>query len=204
MIREETTRRLVTAGAVAIVRMRQVRSLLPVAEALAKGGVQALEVTLTTPDALAAIDAIAKRFKPDILVGAGSVLTPEHVTAVADAGALFVVSPVTRLEVISRAHARGLSVMPGVFTPTEAEAAQEMGADMLKVFPAGFLGPAYIRALRAPMPHLRLVPTGGVKPDNAGLWIRAGAAAVGIAVRWWTNKQLCRETGQHSQPVHES
>ena len=180
MIREKITERLVAAGAVAIFRTRKVHPLLPAAEALADGGVCALEVTLTTPGALESIRELTEALMPDILIGAGSVITPQQVQAVAEAGAAFVVSPVARPDVISASHKLGLPVMPGVFTPTEAEAAQTLGADFLKVFPAGFLGPKYIRALKAPLPHLRLVPTGGVKPDNAHTWIKAGAAAVGI------------------------
>ncbi|MDE2730559.1 MAG: bifunctional 4-hydroxy-2-oxoglutarate aldolase/2-dehydro-3-deoxy-phosphogluconate aldolase [Bacteroidota bacterium] len=180
MIREEITQRLVEAGAVAIFRTRQRHPLQPAAEALVQGGITALEVTLTTPGALETIAHLADAFMPDILIGAGSVVTADQVSSVASAGASFVVSPVARPEIIRAAHDRGLPVMPGVFTPTEADAAQALGADLLKVFPAGFLGPKYISALRAPMPHLRLVPTGGVRPDNAHIWMRAGATAVGI------------------------
>ena len=180
MLREKITERLTNNGAVAIIRMQQIRPLQPAVNALASGGIEAVEVTMTTPGALEAIRDLARTFMPDILIGAGSVLTPLHVAQVAEAGAVFVVSPVCRPEVIDASHECGLSVMPGVFTPTEAEAAQVLGADMLKVFPAGFLGPKYIRALKAPMPHLRLVPTGGVRPDNADGWMAAGASAVGI------------------------
>lgn len=180
MIRKEITERLVAAGAVAIFRTHQIHPLLPAAAALAEGGVTALEVTLTTPSALESIRELSNALMPEILIGAGSVITPEQVQAVAEAGAAFVVSPVARPDVISASHGLGLPVLPGVFTPTEAEAAQALGADLLKVFPAGFLGPKYIRALKAPLPDLRLVPTGGVRPDNAHTWINAGAAAVGI------------------------
>lgn len=180
MIRKEITDRLVAAGAVAIFRMHTMCPLLPAAQALAEGGIRAMEVTLTTPGALDTITSLAKELMPDILIGAGSVVTADQVQAVASAGASFVVSPVARPEIIRASHELSLPVMPGVFTPTEAEAAQTAGADLLKVFPAGFLGPKYITALKAPMPHLRLVPTGGVKPDNADGWMRAGATAVGI------------------------
>ena len=180
MVREEITQRLVAAGAVAIFRTRQSHPLQPAAEALAEGGITALEVTLTTPGALDAITQLAHAFMPDILIGAGSVVTADQVRSVANAGASFIVSPVARPEVVRASHNHGLPVMPGVFTPTEAESAQALGADLLKVFPAGFLGPKYISALKAPMPYLRLVPTGGVRPDNAHTWMCAGAAAVGI------------------------
>ncbi len=180
MIRPEITNRMAEAGAVAVLRIRRKLSLLPAAEALAEGGVRVLEVTLTSPNALPAIRSLAARFTPELIIGAGSVLTAEQVHQVAENEAWFIVSPVVKPDVITAAHACGLPVMPGVFTPTEAQIAHELEADMIKVFPAGFLGVGYIKALLAPMPHLRLVPTGGVTPATAGEWIEAGAAAVGI------------------------
>lgn len=180
MIRPEITNRIAQAGAVAILRVRRTHSLLPAAEALAEGGVQVLEVTLTSPNALPSIKALTARFAPEIIIGAGSVISAAQVQEVADQGARFIVSPVTKREVIEAAHALDLPVMPGVFTPSEAQAAHELAADMIKVFPAGFLGKGYIKALLAPLPHLRLVPTGGVTPASAGEWIDVGAAAIGI------------------------
>ena len=145
-----------------------------------RGGVTTLEVTLTTPGAMAAIALLAERFVPTALVGAGSVLNADDVAQAADRGAQFIVSPVCTQEIIDCAHARDLAVMPGAFTPTEVQRATALGADIVKVFPASFWGPRYVRTLLAPMPHLRLCPTGGVTPANAGAWIRAGAVAVGI------------------------
>lgn len=180
MSRAETTQRIVTAGAVAILRLKSSHRVLPVAEAMLRGGVTILEVTLTTPDALAATERLASWLSPAVLVGMGSVLNANEVAQAADSGAQFIVSPIATPEIIESAHKRGLPVMPGAFTPTEVQRAQALGADLVKVFPAGFWGPKYLKVLLAPMPQLRLCPTGGVTPENAGTWIQAGALAVGV------------------------
>jgi 2-dehydro-3-deoxyphosphogluconate aldolase/(4S)-4-hydroxy-2-oxoglutarate aldolase len=118
---------------------------------------------------------------PDgFILGAGTVNDAATVNAVADAGARYVVSPVFRREVISACHDRGIAVAPGCFTPTEILDAHDAGADIIKVFPATALGPQYIKDVRAPLPQVKLMPTGGVTVDNAGDWIRAGAVAVGV------------------------
>jgi 2-dehydro-3-deoxyphosphogluconate aldolase/(4S)-4-hydroxy-2-oxoglutarate aldolase len=114
------------------------------------------------------------------VLGAGTVIDAATCRAVIDAGARFIVSPVFRREVIAVCLERGVAAAPGCFSPTEILDAHEMGADLVKVFPATALGPQYIKDLRAPMPQLRLMPTGGVTLDNAGDWIRAGAVAVGV------------------------
>lgn len=173
-------RRLLDLGAVAVVRLDDAPAAVLAAEAVHVGGVHAVEVTLTTPGALGVIARLAAHDADGMLVGAGSVLTAAHARDAIGAGARYVVSPVVRTEIVAICHAAGVPVLLGAFTPTEILAAHEAGADAVKVFPSDALGPSYLRAVLGPMPLLRLVPTGGVTPDNAGDWLRAGAAAVGL------------------------
>jgi 2-dehydro-3-deoxyphosphogluconate aldolase/(4S)-4-hydroxy-2-oxoglutarate aldolase len=166
-------------GVVAIIRMKDAAKLREVFDALAEGGVRAIEVTMTVPDAVSLIRKLAASLPPHLWLGAGTVLDPETVRAVVDAGARFVVSPVFRPDVVAECHKRGVAAAPGCFTPTEILNAHDLGADVVKVFPATALGPQFIKDIRAPLPQLKLMPTGGVSLDNAGDWIRAGAVAVG-------------------------
>jgi 2-dehydro-3-deoxyphosphogluconate aldolase / (4S)-4-hydroxy-2-oxoglutarate aldolase len=163
-----------------VIRMKDPAKLRAVFDALAEGGVCAIEVTMTVPGAVALIADLAKALPRGIVLGAGTVIDPATARAVIDAGARFIVSPVFRREVVAVCLERGIVSAPGCFSPTEILDAHEMGADVVKVFPATALGPQYIKDLRAPMPQLRLMPTGGVTLDNAGDWIRAGAVAVGV------------------------
>ena len=167
-------------GAVAVVRLKDPDALLRVVEAVAAGGVRAVEVTMTVPGALGQIARVREHFGGDVVLGVGSVLDAETATAAVDAGARYVVSPVFKPAVVAAAHAHGAAAMPGCFTPTECEAAHAAGADVVKVFPADVVGMPFFRAVLAPMPHLKLMPTGGVTLDNAGDWLRAGAVAVGV------------------------
>ena len=160
--------------------MKDPAKLRAVFDALAEGGVRAIEVTMTVPGAVALIGQLAAALPAGILLGAGTVIDGETARAVIDAGARFIVSPVFRREVVAVCMERGVAACPGCLSPTEILDAHEMGADIVKVFPATALGPQYIRDLRAPMPQLKLMPTGGVSLDNAGDWIRAGAVAVGV------------------------
>ena len=178
--RADTARRLLDGGAIAVIRMRDTGRLLRVVEAIRRGGVTSIEITMTVPGALGLIEEAARRFADDVLLGVGSVVDPETVDRAVAAGARYVVSPVFKADVVAACHAAGVPTAPGAFTPTEIQAAYEAGAEMVKVFPADLLGPSYIKSIRAPLPHLKLVPTGGVTPANAGDWIRAGAAAVGV------------------------
>ena len=180
MVRTEILDRICRAGAVAILRMKDTERLLPVAEALMEGGVTALEVTLTTPGALRGIEELARRVPKGTVIGVGSVLDAVAARRAIDCGAQFVVSPVLSAEVIAAAHGRDCPVMPGAFTPTEAQQASELGADIIKIFPAKILGISFMSAILAPLPHLKLMPTGGVTPSTAGDWIRAGACVVGV------------------------
>jgi 2-dehydro-3-deoxyphosphogluconate aldolase/(4S)-4-hydroxy-2-oxoglutarate aldolase len=178
--REAVVRAIQDLGVVAVIRMRDAAKLRAVVDAIAEGGVRAIEVTMTVPGAVGLIATLASSLPSDILLGAGTVTDVATARAVIDAGARFVVGPVFRPDVIVACHERGVPIAPGCFSPTEILDAHERGADIVKVFPATALGPSYIKDLRAPMPQLKLMPTGGVTLDNAGDWIRAGAVAVGI------------------------
>jgi 2-dehydro-3-deoxyphosphogluconate aldolase / (4S)-4-hydroxy-2-oxoglutarate aldolase len=167
-------------GAVAVVRLQSTEAAIRVADALHAGGVTALEITVTVPDAFKVIEAITKRFGDEVCVGVGTVLDIETVQRAVAAGARYVVSPVFRPAVIEESHRLGVPAMPGAFTPTEMLTAHDAGADIVKIFPADTFGPGYIKAVLAPMPFLRLMPTGGVTPENVGSWLAAGAVAVGL------------------------
>lgn len=166
-------------GVVGIIRMKDPAKLPGVVQALAEGGVRTLEITMTVPGAVDLIRQTAASLPPGFLLGAGTVLDVETTHRVIEAGATFIVSPVFRPEIIRAAHERDVPILPGCFSPTEILAAWDAGADMIKVFPATALGPGYLRDVHGPLPQVKLVPTGGVSIDNAGDWIRAGAAAVG-------------------------
>jgi 2-dehydro-3-deoxyphosphogluconate aldolase / (4S)-4-hydroxy-2-oxoglutarate aldolase len=176
--RSETVRQIEQLGIVAVIRLRDPGKLRAVVDAIVAGGVRALEVTMTVPGAVELIRGLAPTLPDGFLLGAGTVIDAATARAVIDAGAQFVISPVFRREVIAACHERGVPVAPGCFTPTEILDAHDAGADIVKVFPATTLGPQYIKDVRAPLPQLKLMPTGGVSPDNAGDWIRAGAVAV--------------------------
>lgn len=167
-------------GVVAIIRMKDTGRLEAVVDALARGGVRTLEITMTVPGAVDAIRSVSKSLPEGFLLGAGTVLDAATAHAVIDAGARFVVAPVLDAATIEACHAREIPIMPGCFTPTEMLHAWRLGADLIKVFPATSLGPGYLKDVRAPLPQLKLMPTGGVTPENAGDWIRAGAVALGI------------------------
>ena len=178
--RQNVARRLERIGAAAVIRMTETDKLVRVAEAIAEGGLPAVEVTMTVPGALDMIAAVRDELGEDVLLGAGSVLDGETVRRAVEAGARFIVSPVFKEELVTAAHAEGAAALPGAFTPTEIQQAHEAGADFVKVFPASVLGMKFVKAVRAPLPHLTLVPTGGVSLGNAGDWLRAGAALVGV------------------------
>ena len=176
--RADVVRQIESFGVVAVIRLRDPGKLRAVVDALMAGGVKALEVTMSVPGAVELIRGLAPTLPEGFLLGAGTVIDAKTADAVIDAGAQFVISPVFRRAVIDACHARGVPVAPGCFSPTEILEAHEAGADIVKVFPATALGPQYIKDVRAPLPQVKLMPTGGVSPDNAGEWIRAGAVAV--------------------------
>jgi 2-dehydro-3-deoxyphosphogluconate aldolase/(4S)-4-hydroxy-2-oxoglutarate aldolase len=178
--RAQTVAAIERAGVVAVIRLQDPARLRAVVQALASGGVRALEVTMTVPGAIELIRELAPTMPDGFLLGAGTVVDAETALRVIDAGAQFVVSPVFRREVIRASHDRDVPAMPGCFTPTEILDAWEAGADVVKVFPATALGPGFFKDIHGPLPQVKLMPTGGVTLDNAGDWIRAGAVAVGV------------------------
>ena len=179
-LRKDATAAIERAGIVAVIRIKDPGKLQAVVDAISEGGIRALEVTMTVPGAIELIAGLAAKMPHGFLLGAGTVLDAETAIKVIDAGARFIVSPVFRRDVIDACHSRDVAVTPGCFTPTEILDAWDAGADIVKVFPATALGPGYIKDVRAPLPHVKLMPTGGVTLDNAGEWITAGAVAVGV------------------------
>lgn len=171
---------LMDPGVIAVIRAQSVIQVHPICEALIAGGIVAIEITMTTPGAIAIIRQAHQEFSNRAVIGVGTVLDVSTCEAALAAGAEFVVSPVCRRELIGHAHGAGRPVMIGAYTPTEAQLASEAGADFIKIFPAETLGPGYIKSLLAPLPHLRCVPTGGVDLRNIGEFFKAGCAAVGV------------------------
>ncbi len=180
MDKEKDLHRLIASGVVAIVRFESSEALVEVAKALKAGGVDVIEFTMTIPNALDIIEATAKEFAQEVLLGAGTVLDPETARAAILSGARFIVSPSLNPRVIELCHRYSAIAMPGALTPTEIVSAWELGADLVKVFPATAMGPGYIRDILAPLPQVRLVPTGGVGLDNVAEFIKAGATAVAV------------------------
>ncbi len=178
--RSEVVAEIERLGVVAIIRLRDPSGVRGVVDALARGGVKALEVTMTVPGAIELIEEIAPTLPPGFLFGAGTVLDPETAHRAVRAGAQFIVSPVLRVGVIEAAHEDEIPVLPGCFTPTEILTAWELGADVVKLFPATSAGPGYLKDVRGPLPQVKLMPTGGVSIDNVGDWLAAGAVAVGV------------------------
>lgn len=165
---------------VAIVRADNPEAALQMAEACILGGITALEVAFTTPDAAQVIRGLRQRHGPEVMLGAGTVLDPETARTAILAGATFIISPSINLDTIRLCQRYQVLSMPGAMTPTEIVTALEAGADIIKIFPAEVFGPSYIKALRAPLPQAPLMPTGGVDIDNLGAWFENGAIAVGI------------------------
>lgn len=177
----EILQHLLAEKVVAIVRLDSGEQLVKVAEALKAGGITVIEFTLSTPGALDMVKEASARFGGDVLLGAGTVLDPETARAAILAGADFIVTPTVNLETIALCKRYGKPIVGGAMTPTEMLTAWEAGADLVKVFPASNIGgPDYIKAVLAPLPHLRLVPTGGVSAENASQYLKAGAAAVAV------------------------
>jgi len=167
-------------GIIAVVRAEKQEQVLPLSEALLAGGVIAIEITMTTPNAIEAIREAAAKLGGRALIGVGTVLDVDTCKRAIEAGAQFVVTPILRPAIADAAHALDKPVMLGAYTPTEAQLAHEAGADFIKIFPAEGLGPNYIKSLRAPLPHLNIVPTGGVDLHNVADFLKAGCAALGV------------------------
>ena len=180
MDKQAVLQRITATGVIPVIRAQSADEAAAAIAAIQKGGISVLEITMTVPGAVELIREVARR-ATDALVGAGTVLDPASAHACIDAGACFVVSPALNLETIAACREAKVAVLPGALTPTEVLTAWNAGADLVKVFPANALGgPSYLRSLKAPLPQVGLVPTGGVNLQTAKDFIKAGAAALGV------------------------
>ncbi len=180
MTKEDQLRRVLDCGLVAVVRSPDSEQLVEVCRALADGGVTVAEITMTVPGAIDVLREVRRELGDRVLLGAGTVLDAETARAVLLAGAEYIVAPTVNLDVIRLCQRYDKLVMPGAFTPTEILAAWEAGADIVKVFPAEVVGPAFFKALRGPLPQVRLMPTGGVDLTTAAAFLKAGACCLGV------------------------
>jgi len=180
MSKESQLRQVLDCGIVAVVRSQDSQQLVEVIRALAEGGVTVAEITMTVPGALDVIREARQALGDQVLLGAGTILDPETARAALLAGAEYIVAPTINLDVIKLCQRYDKLVMPGAFTPTEILTAWEAGADIVKVFPADVVGPAFFKALRGPLPQVRLMPTGGVDLTTAAAFLKAGACCLGV------------------------
>jgi 2-dehydro-3-deoxyphosphogluconate aldolase/(4S)-4-hydroxy-2-oxoglutarate aldolase len=180
MSKESQLRHVLDVGLVAVVRSPDSQQLVEVARALADGGVTVVEITMSVPNALEVLREVRQALGDRLLLGAGTVLDAETARAVLLAGAEYIVAPTLNLDVIRLCRRYDKLVMPGAFTPTEILTAWEAGADIVKVFPAEVVGPAFFKALRGPLPQIRLMPTGGVDLNTAAAFLKAGACCLGV------------------------
>jgi len=180
MSKETQLQQVLDCGIVAVVRSQDSQQLVEVVRALADGGVTVAEITMTVPGALEVLRQVRQALGDRVLLGAGTILDPETARAALLAGAEYIVAPAVNLDVIRLCQRYNKLVMPGAFTPTEILAAWEAGADIVKVFPAEVVGPAFFKALRGPLPQIRLMPTGGVDLTTAAAFLKAGACCLGI------------------------
>lgn len=180
MDKEKILTRIGDAGIVAVVRAENAETAMRITDACIEGGVAAIELTFTVPGAHRVIEELAKRYTPDeIILGAGTVLDPETARIAILSGAQYLVSPYFNLETVKLCNRYRLPCMPGAMTIKEVVEAMEAGADIIKVFPGEAFGPKIIKAIKGPIPHAKMMPTGGVDVGNVGEWIKAGAWAVG-------------------------
>jgi 2-dehydro-3-deoxyphosphogluconate aldolase / (4S)-4-hydroxy-2-oxoglutarate aldolase len=180
MSKEDQLRRVLDCGIIAVVRSPDSQQLVEAARALADGGVSIVEITMTVPDALDVVRQVRTALGDQILLGAGTILDVETARAALLAGAEYLVAPTVNLDVIRLCQRYDKVVMPGAFTPTEILAAWEAGADIVKVFPADVVGPGFFKAMRGPLPQVRLMPTGGVDLTTAAAFLKAGACCLGV------------------------
>lgn len=190
MTKEKVLETILQTKVVAVIRMADSGKLLKVVEAVQAGGVKAIEITMTVPDAIEVIRTMARTKPAGVVIGAGSVLDPETARAAILAGAEFVVSPATNFDTIRLCIRYGVPVMPGAMTPTEIVAAWQAGADIVKIFPATSVGPKYFKDIHGPLPQIRLMPTGGVSLENSADFIKNGACCVGIGTALLDTKAI--------------
>src|SRR5688572_21920256 len=213
MTKSEVLKQIKDTGVIPVVRATTADEAMRAIDAIREGGIAVLEITMTVPGAVGVIEQVAARFGNDALVGAGTVLDAETAKACISAGAQFIVSPALNMETIAYSREQDVAVIPGALTPTEVVQAWNAGADFVKVFPAGAVGGAsYLKALKAPLPQIELVPTGGVSLKTAADFIKAGAAALGVgadlvnikAIREGQSGIITERAKQFVQIVHEA
>lgn len=192
MTSSEVIREIESTGLVAIIRAASSDELIDVVRALHEGGLTCIEVTMTTPNALEVISAAREAIGESAAIGVGTVLDREEARAAIQAGAQYVVAPITDIPTIETCKENGVPVLPGAFTPTEVVRAWQAGADFVKVFPTSSVGPKYIKDLRGPLPQIKLMATGGVDLNTAADFIRAGAAALGAGSSLITRQALAK------------
>lgn len=205
----DLVKQIIENGIAAVIRGAQPDTIIPIAEALLKGGVKTIEITVETPGAIHVIEKAATELGDEMLIGAGTVLDPETARVAIMAGSRFIFSPTVNLETIKIAKRYGVACIPGALTPTEILTAYENGADLIKVFPANVFGPRYLRDIHGPLPHIPLMPTGGVNIENVGDYIQAGAAAAGIGsslvnIKNWGQKTFLEDIEQKAAQLMET
>jgi 2-dehydro-3-deoxyphosphogluconate aldolase/(4S)-4-hydroxy-2-oxoglutarate aldolase len=201
MQKAEVLKSLREIGLVPVLRAESETQALALASAIAAGGVTVLEVTMTVPGAIRVMRRLAEE-RPDILIGAGTVLDPETARMCILEGAQFVVSPALNTKTIEMCHRYGVAVLPGALTPTEIVTAWEAGADVVKIFPASALGGAkYLKSVKAPLPQVEMIPTGGVSQATAAEFLEAGAFALGVGADLVNLKAI---TEGHPETITES
>ncbi|OQC46866.1 MAG: KHG/KDPG aldolase [Candidatus Marinimicrobia bacterium ADurb.Bin030] len=196
MDRQTITAKLIESGLVAVIRLDSGEKLPGIISALRQGGINALEITMTTPGALAIIKNFAAQTGKDFLIGAGSVLDAETARLAILNGAQFIVGPIFNPEVVQMCHRYDRPAIPGALTPTEILTAWEQGADLVKVFPTTALGPSYIKDILGPLPQVKLLPTGGVTLENAAEFIRSGACCLGVGTALLNKKMIAADDWQ--------
>lgn len=180
MKRIETIKNIINSGVVAVIRAESKEQGIKIVEAIKKGGIKALEITMTVPGALDIIKELSEIYKDqDLIIGAGTVLDPETARLCILAGATYIVSPSFNAETVKLCNRYRVAVLPGIMTVKEAVEALELGVEILKVFPGNAFGPSIISSFKGPLPQGNFMPTGGVNLDNIKDWIKAGAVAVG-------------------------
>lgn len=191
MTKQQVLRSIIEIGIVPIVRTPSAETAMAAVEAIYRGGVRAAEITMTVPGAIKALEKLADRFGDTMVLGAGTVLDPETARACMLAGAEFFVTPALNVKTIEMARRYSKVICPGALTPTEILTAWEAGADAVKVFPCSAVGGAkYIKAVKAPLPHVEMIPTGGVNLETVGDFLKAGASAVAVGSELVDNKTV--------------
>ncbi|HEX6737020.1 MAG TPA: bifunctional 2-keto-4-hydroxyglutarate aldolase/2-keto-3-deoxy-6-phosphogluconate aldolase [Vicinamibacteria bacterium] len=213
MTKQEVLRAIADTGLVPVVRAESADEAIRVIEAVRAGGVTIFEITMTVPGAVGVMEQVSRRFGSEVVVGAGTVLDPETARTCILAGAQFVVAPSLNLGVVELCRRYSVPVMPGALTPTEVVTAWSAGADVVKVFPCGALGGAsYIKSLKAPLPQIEMIPTGGVSVKTAADFIKAGALALGVgadlvdtkAIREGNASQVTEKAREYLRLVREA